>query len=152
MPMHNFLRSFLRIKGLGFILLALVLGVLLVFLSGRMSDGTDAPAEGSESFSFEHYEHGMEERLEDLISRIDGVSSVSVMVLLDQSYEEIGEGANFSRPIGDTSGNTKVAPKVRGVAVVCRGGERSETRKEIIGLLSSLLGLPTNRIYVGGIG
>lgn len=150
--MRDFLRNFLRIKGLGFILLALALGLLLVFLSGRTSDGADDPQNEGESFSFAHYEHELEDRLEDVISRIDGVSSVSVMVLLDQSYEEIGEGTNFSRPIGDSSGDTVVAPKVRGVAVVCRGGERSETRKEIIGLLSSLLGLPTNRIYVGGIG
>ena len=151
--MRDFLRGFFRIKGLGFILLTLVLGILLVFLSGREKSGTsDTETESKDDFSFEHYEEEMEERLEGLVSRIDGVSSVSVMVLLDQSYEDVGERDSFSSPIGETSGNTRVAPKVRGVAVVCRGGERADTRKEIISLLSSLLGLSTNRIYVGGIG
>lgn len=150
--MRDFFRNFLRIKGLGFILLALALGILLVFLSGRSEDSGGSAPEESEPFSFEHYEHEMEERLEGLISRIDGVSSVSVMVLLDQSYEEISDGTDFSRPVEEQTGDTVVAPKVRGVAVVCHGGERTEIRKEIIDLLSSLLGLSTNRIYVGGIG
>lgn len=151
--MREFVRSFVRIKGLGFILLALALGILLVFLSGRDDSNSISDPASGESFSFEEYEHELEERLEDLISRIDGVSSVSVMILLDQSYEEVGDsGNNFSASLSAKEGNTKVAPKVRGVAVVCRGGERSATRKEIISLLSSLLELPTNRIYVGGIG
>ncbi len=151
--MREFVRSFVRIKGLGFILLALVLGILLVFLSGKSDSDSGSVPDAGEAFSFEKYEHELEERLEDLISRIDGVSSVSVMILLDQSYEEVGDsGSSFSASLAAKEGNTKVAPKVRGVAVVCRGGERSETRKEIINLLSSLLELPTNRIYVGGIG
>lgn len=149
--MREFVRNFVRIKGLGFILLALAVGILLVFLSGR--DGTDnKDQDPGETFSFERYEHGMEERLEDLISRIDGVSSVSVMVMLDQSYEEVGGYGGFYGSAADPEGNTRVAPKVRGIAVICRGGERSETKKEIINLLSSLLGVSTNRIYVGGIG
>ena len=40
-------------------------------------------------------------------------------------------------------------PSVRGVAVVCKGGDKPEKKLEIIKLVSALLKLPENRVYVG---
>lgn len=158
--MHDFVRKLMGIKGIGFIALALAAGILLIVLSDRSktSDGSGIVTAGGEEFSFDKYEEELEERLEEILSRMDGVSSVSVMVVLDRSYEEqlAGDDGDYLL-VRDQSGSqtgletARIAPTVRGVAVVCHGGENVEIRKEIIELLSSLLNLSTARIYVGGV-
>ncbi len=40
--------------------------------------------------------------------------------------------------------------KIVGAAVICHGGNDPKTKSEIIGLLSTALGLGTNKIYVTG--
>lgn len=158
--MRDFLRKFRTMKGVGLIALTFVAGLLLILLSTRGEKGETsgvAPA-GGEEFSFEKYEKKLEERLKEIVSKVDGVSSVSVMVLLDQGYEEeLAEKGSSYLLVRDQNGSQtgietlRRAPKVRGVAVVCRGGELPQTQKELIALLSALLDLPASRIYVGGV-
>ena len=40
-------------------------------------------------------------------------------------------------------------PRVRGVAVLCKGGDDPAVRAEIVQLVSAVLGIGTHRIYVG---
>lgn len=158
--MHDFIRKLMAVKGIGFIALALAAGILLIVLSesGKESDSGGIVTAGGEEFSFEKYEEELEDRLEEILSRMEGVSSVSVMVVLDRSYEEqlAGDVGDYLL-VRDQSGNqtgletARIAPTVRGVAVVCKGGEKVEIQKEIIAFLSALLNLSTARIYVGGI-
>lgn len=158
--MRDFVRKLMGVKGIGFIALALAAGILLIVLSdsSNKNDSNGIVTAGGEEFSFEKYEKELEKRLEGILSRMDGVSSVSVMVVLDRSYEEelAGEDGDYLL-VRDPSGNqtgletARIAPKVRGVAVVCQGGENPEIQKEMMGLLSALLNLSTARIYVGGV-
>jgi len=43
-----------------------------------------------------------------------------------------------------------VTPTIRGVAVICTGGDNPLIQQKIINMLSALFNLPTNRIFVSG--
>ena len=142
------------IKGLGLMVIGLIAGLVLLFLGGK-TEGERVPASIDSSFSFEEYEKGLAVRLEEMIERLDGVSEVHVMLTLDRSYAEelAGEGGEYLtiRKSDGEQGTVTIsreAPKVKGVAVICKGGNSAEKQKEIISMLSALLELPSHRIFV----
>jgi stage III sporulation protein AG len=129
------------IKGIGWILAVLITGILLIFLTGRIETTTEE-VETGDDFSFSDYESALEKRLENIIEEMEGVSSVQVMVFLDSSYLlDVTERSELVL--------SEKAPEVRGVAVICKGGDQISVQKKIISLLASLLSIPTNKIYVG---
>ena len=92
---------------------------------------------------------------------MQGAGSVSVAVTLDGSYRAIyaqnfADGSNSKREyflVGSGSSEKALLlgyspPDILGVAIVCDGGSNSKVRAEIISLVSALLDLPTNKIYV----
>ena len=142
------------VKGLGILLIGLVAGVMLLFLGGKHEEN-QTPVLTETPFSFEEYEKGLAIRLEEMIERLEGVSEVHVMLTLDRSYAEelAGEGGDYLtvRKSDGEQGTVTVsreAPKVKGVAVICKGGNSTEKQREIIEMLSALLDLPSHRIFV----
>ena len=71
-------------------------------------------------------EASLETRIEALCERVEGASDISVMVRLDS----LGE--------------------VRGIAVVCRGGESASVRLTITEMLTALFGIPSSAVSVVG--
>ncbi len=71
-------------------------------------------------------EASLETRVEKLCERVDGASDISVMVRVDS----LGE--------------------VRGIAVVCRGGESASVRLTITDMLTALFGIPSSAVSVVG--
>ncbi len=142
------------VKGLGLMLIGLSAGLLLLFL-GSKTEENKTTGITEEVFSFEQYEKAMETRLEEMIARLDGVSEVNVMLTLETSYTEelAGENGDYLT-VRKSSGEqgtvtiSREAPKVKGVAVVCKGGNSPDKQKEIIAMLSALLELPSHRIFV----
>ena len=119
-----------------FVLLA-AMGVLLFvlggILGGRENRGTD-------------YAGYLEDRVRTLCLSIDGVREAEVFLTLNE------ETASRAVPAGTFGGgDTSAAPTVRGVAVVCTGGDRPRVRQTLTMLLSAALGIPTNRISVAGV-
>lgn len=152
--MRELLARLRAVKGLGLLLIGLAAGVMLLFLGGRR-EAEESKSVPEESFSFEAYEKELATRLEEMIARLEGVSDVHVMLTLEQSYadELAGEGGDYLTVRESDGGQgtvtlSRTAPKIKGVAVVCKGGNRSLQRKEIIAMLSALLELPTHRIFV----
>lgn len=142
------------VKGLGILLIGLAVGVMLLFLDGQSPEDTPTVVEDA-GFSFEAYEKGLAARLEEMIARMDGISDVHVMLTLEQSYAEQLAGAEGEYlTVRESDGGqgtvtvSRIAPKVKGIAVICKGGSHSERQKAIIAMLSSLLDLPSHRIFV----
>lgn len=142
------------VKGLGLLLIGLAVGVMLLFLGGQR-EGEKAIVTEEAVFSFEAYEKGLAARLEEMIARMDGISDVHVMLTLEQSYAEQLAGAEGEYlTVRESDGGqgtvtvSRTAPKVKGIAVICKGGSHSGRQQAIISMLSSLLDLPTHRIFV----
>ena len=116
-----------------FLLLA-AMGILLFalggLLGGRENNRTD-------------YAGYLEERARDLCLSIDGVKEAEVFLTLNE--EEAVPAGMF----GESTPSR--APTVRGIAVVCTGGERPGVRQTVTMLLSAALGIPTSRISVAGV-
>lgn len=116
-------------KGSIYLLIALLAGIFLLFLSGGISMGEKASVSGSPE-DFELCEQRCEERLSSILSEVNGIREVSVMVTLDELP------------------SSKERPRIRGVAVVCKGEETSELRLKIVMLTSSALGVTSDKIFV----
>ena len=132
-------------------------GILLVILSFIIPNGEKT------SESIEYYSTKLEEKVKTLVSSVDGVSDVSVMVTLDSGTEKVYAQntekteertvCDYAVISGDGTGALElkeIYPRVRGVAVVCAGGDSPEIQEKLISLLTSALGISSNRITVCG--
>ena len=143
-----------------------VVGMLLILLSELpvFSGERDKKSESNENI---YINNSLEEQTEKLISQIKGAGKVSVMLTYESSEESIwatdydrkskadGESDENEKHIiidgedGETGLAVKVIyPKVRGVAVVCSGGDDPTVRSEIKALLSALFDIGSNRISI----
>lgn len=81
----------------------------------------------------------LEAELAELIDAMEGVDNVRVRVSLESGNEYVFENGK----------NTLVlSGRVRGVAVVCGGGDNAVYREKIISLLCALLDLPMRSVSV----
>ena len=152
MIINNIFDKFRNNKGLLITVILAVSGIILILISGNREKGS-AVSNDYDDFSFEKYESTLEKRLEEKIDKIDGVSSCDVILLIETSYiYDSSDSVNYSDLFGNSTDNDKVsesAPKIRGVAVICSGGGEARIKKDITDMLSALLGIPTNKIWVG---
>ena len=158
----GFFAKLKEIKGFWVLVALLALGAVMILAGSFLSkDKNIQKSESTGSFSYSEYEREVEERISKIVSEIGGISDVSVMVTLEStvsySYAENSNDKNSEYvTIRDKDGNesgvliSENAPGIRGVAVVCNGGDIPEKKLEIIKMVSALLGLPQNRVYVGG--
>ena len=148
-------------KSLG-IICAAVFGMLLIMLSGNTEEKTAQINEGVTAFSEENYE----EKLQKLLSEIEGAGKVRVMITYDSSDEEVfafnkdedykNEEGRYSNDFviidsekGETGLKLKtVYPKIKGVAVVCDGASDPVIKGQIISVISALFDISTNNISV----
>lgn len=113
------------------------------------------------------YERELEQRLESIISQMDGVGRVKVMVKSasseksdyarnsDSSYGSDGDEKQDSEYVIVKSQSQeggilikKDYPEIQGVFVVCDGGESSSVKNEVTNAVSALLGIGKNSISV----
>ena len=153
-----------------------VLGVLLLAFgdhipalmsgNGNGSEG-DAVTEGGATDELALYAAALTEQIEQLCSTVRGAGSVRAAVSLQggftylyaadrESRQDEGEMLQTSESyitVGNGSGEqavllTKVPPEIRGIGIVCEGGENAAVRSEILSLLSAAYDIGSNRIYV----
>ncbi|MBQ7475224.1 MAG: hypothetical protein IJS78_04820 [Clostridia bacterium] len=158
--------EFLKGKKAAFIAAGAALGVFLILWRPGFSQ-SKAAEEPSAFYEVSFYTESLEKRIEELCRASEGIRDVSVLLTLESGSEYVyaantvekkdGEGeASGTREyliVTDDSGSgpvrvTEIYPKVRGVAVVCTGGDRPDVKARITTLLSAALGVPSNRITV----
>ncbi len=148
-----------------YLYIILILGVALMLASGFKVK--EKPESEVKSESTEYIETlKMEERLENILSKIDGVGSVNVMITYDTSPEKIAvsndkistkkEDENIEKEVVmKSNGSNKepfiskeIKPLVRGVLIVAEGAENSSTRINLIRAVSSVLDVTVNKVEV----
>ncbi len=158
--MNEFITKLKSMKGLPIILLAALVGIVLIIIGSlneadknqktQEKDITVMDGENSDE-----YAKSLESRLEELISKINGAGKVSVMVTLKSSGEyqyaqdKIGSGSEYVINEGSPVLLRLDYPGIAGIAVISENKNISESLKlELINMLSALLGISSNRIYV----
>jgi hypothetical protein len=156
--MGEFLNKLKNFKGLGFIAVGIIAGIILIII-GNLDFTTSESKPVIEPEI--NYTQELEDKIIKLIERIDGVSGVNVMLTLESGNEFVyaqnrnGEIRDYvvinEADRSETLTIVKeINPQVRGIAVVCIGGNNPVIQSQIINLLSTLFNLSTNRIYVTG--
>lgn len=159
------------------VLLAVGLAGMLLLLAteffpaGDAAEEVESPEQAAESR--QSYVDKMEDKLAEIISAISGAGRTKVMVTLENSEESVWatQGAQ-SRESGGSEGAEKysledeyvliqsssseegglllkiIQPKIRGVAIVCDGGDNVYVREKITSAVASVLDISTAKISI----
>jgi len=114
--------------------------VMLIFVTNLFSSEPKGKVETNVNTVQEH-EQQLEEKLQKAISAIDGVGELTIVVTLDSLSETVYSDRG-------TGVKTVITPKVRGVAIICDGGDDVIVKQKIVELTSRVLGINTTRISV----
>lgn len=169
---------FLKLKKPKMLVILGVAGMVLIFLSSFLSGEKkeSTPAILNE-MDVEEYKENLENDIKDMVFYITGSKKISVIVTLDSgikySYadqiEEVSsdktEGEEKSRETEykteyitvktDEGGEKAILlrtemPEIRGVAVVCEGGDDEVLREKIENTVTAALNITSKRVYICG--
>ncbi len=149
------------------LILGVISGLILIFMGQNEKETAESYCpDPSKQFEItDKYISDLEMRLTQIIGQMDGISKVSVIITADSCAETVYaqngryDGGSLTEKeyvIVDRDGNDEpiviklVYPKVRGVAVVCYGGSNPINQEKISNLVSSLLDIAKNQVYVSG--
>ena len=138
--------------------LGVIVGLLLIAVGSSFSTQTpDTSTAEQPPFDLQAYEAELEKQLADLCASVAGVGQVEVMVHLEcgtrTQYATAADGKPLTVGTGSAQQpltSTTLSPKVAGVGVVCRGGNRPEVQKTLIELISTALDISAGRVFVTG--
>ncbi len=132
-------------------------GILLIGVSEWLDKPRDTPMSDT-TVSVNQIEQALEERVASLLSRVEGVGDCYVMVTLEQSTQQVyasqssasGESvltvSTDAGPIGLLI--TEIQPIIKGVVVVCDGGDDSGVRERVTAAVATAFNLSSRRVYV----
>lgn len=156
------------------VLALFVAGLVALLLSEFVQGSDDTPTQAttsSQRASTQEYVQALEERLNSIISSIDGAGTTRVMITLESGNEDVylhnydygedvDEGGMGNREVKDEyvivdSGGAENGivvrveePKIRGVAVVCEGGGNAYVKEQIVSTVTALLDISSARVSV----
>lgn len=155
-----------------------IIGIALIFLSTIIpsKDTSNITEEqiSANTISSEEYTERLEIKLTELVEGMHGVGTAKVMVTLENGIEYVY--ANDQKKTNDTADNstgttdkgtleeeiiiingdngeqaivvTEIQPTVKGVVIVCDGGDNAAVKNDLINAVSTALNIGSNRISV----
>ena len=154
------LLGFLGARGRIWLLLGgVICGIFLILLGSSMqqSEAQSAASHTEDLGALQDYEQRLEKELAALCDEVAGVGHSEIMVHLKSGTRVLYATDEKSKPVLVGSGSseqalpsTLLSPEIAGVAVVCRGGNSPTVQRTLTELISTALGIPTNRVTVAG--
>lgn len=163
-------------QGQHLLLLAGAVGIGLILLSQFWPDKSTTPT--SAQLSAEEFVAKTEEKLKTIVGSIEGAGQCQVMVTLENGVEYVyasqqkvnsdrvedtGENSNKLQQRDDTEENiiivdtedgrqgllvTEIQPTVKGVVVVCEGGDQALVQQRITDAITTALNISSKRVCV----
>lgn len=151
------------------IAVAMIIGVILIVISsfgGKSEKINENLAQTEKTFNESEYTQKLENKLEEMISLINGAGETRVIITLECDYETVyAKDGSIEKDNESTDEDSEyiiidsrdiqgglilktVTPKIRGVAVVCAGGDSMYVKAAVTELLSAVLDIGTNHISV----
>lgn len=164
------IKKFIQKMGLLRLMLVIVCGVLLLFLSypgheaePDIQSANSTSVQTAETVTLEDYKRAREEELEQLLQKVEGVGQVETMITLKASNEKVmlkdsvnkGE-ANEEKTVlvenSDRDSSPYIVqerePEIEGVVIVCQGGYDSVIKREITDAVSALFSIESHKIKI----
>lgn len=156
-PLLSFVRKNRRI------LVVLALGIVLLLAIPRSSK--DGAREGCAGSELAEYSAHLEQRVGEVLSSVDGVGRCRVFVTfsdtgetvyaedLDRTDSESGKASEQRSYVLLSSRSSGLvlkvhSPSVRGVAVVCQGGDSARVKNDVTEIVCRTLGISADRVSV----
>lgn len=160
----NAIHNIFKTKKLYFFIALFALGILLLLIASGTDKKETQAKTGIESLDPDAYSEMLEERIEELCNRIDGVSGTYAVVTLKGGYKAIyafdsqsSNSASKNQMVVVGSGSDEQAiiegytyPEIAGIGIVCHGGDSYVIKNKIVSLVSSTFNLSANKIFVVG--
>ena len=155
-----------------------IVGILLIFVSGLGGKGEETPKTDTlTELSAEEYRTELEKDIKQIVKGITGSNRVTVVVTLESGmrykYADITEGASTDKTEDNTTSSsselkqgyitvktaeggeqallvTTQMPEVRGVAIVCLGGDNEIIAEKIKNTVTAALNITSQRVHIAG--
>lgn len=125
-------------------LIILIIGAAIIAFSSGSGGKTEATDISANS--------GEEERLEEILSEIEGAGQVSVMISYESTMEkDIAYDGDNDRAVtsgGDVMVKREIYPKVKGVIVIADGADTPSVKQAIKEAVTAVTGAGANRVCV----
>lgn len=166
----------LKLKHKNLIIILSVVGVALIFFSSYIGENKVEKSKIKETssekeYSQEDYKNSLQDNLKDTISKINGVGNIEVMVTMESSTQK--EYATEKKINTETASNkttdktetayikvkdsdgsehaislTEYAPKVRGVVIICDGGDQPYIKEKVTDAVVAAVGVSSSHVCV----
>lgn len=152
-----------------FIVGVMIVGIILTVISSfdnRAEEKDENQVQVEKVFNESEYTNQLENKLEEMIALISGAGETRVIVTLECDYETVyAKDGSVAKDSDSTDEDSEyiiidsqdvqgglvlktVTPKIRGVAVVCAGGDSIYVKTAVTELLSAVLDIGTNHISI----
>lgn len=158
------------------LIIAGVIGIALIFLS-TLGGESDTKTTSSDEITVEEYRTQLQQDIAKIVESITGSDNVTVVITLESGiryeYADTTEGTSSDKTEKDTQTTsselkqgyitvktsdggeqallvTTEMPQVRGVAIVCEGGDNLETAEKIQNTVTAALNITSKRVYIAG--
>lgn len=124
------------------ILIAGFLGIALIFLSTFVNFDSGQSRQDTSAASVSAYHETMQNEIESIVESIEGVGEAKVLMTIENSVEYV---------YLENSSNTKtkeIEPIIRGVVVVCDGGDNPVTVQRVLSAVTKALNISTAKVCV----
>lgn len=144
--------------------------IILIFLSELDFDTSEESIKQTNEYNNNEYCLYLENKVTEIIESIDGAGKTKVMITLSETTEYIyatDDKDNRKQTDSSNDSNTQndyviiekdnndtglliktIEPKVRGIAVVCEGGDNISVQNQIYSVVSAVLNINTSRISI----
>ena len=166
----NSLRFVKQNKKISILVFAGLLMIVLIFLSELDFSSTDDDSKQISEYNNVEYCTYLENKVTEIIEAIDGAGKTKVMITLSETTEYIyATDDKDSRKQTDSTNDANIQndyviiekdnndsglliktiePKIRGIAVVCEGGDNISVQNQIYSVVSAVLNINTSRISI----
>ena len=167
-----------KLKSPKVLMIAGFVGIMLIFISTLFGGGEEKKkTTGSGEITVEEYRENLENDIAEMVRDITGSRKVTVVVTLESgvrySYADTKEETSTDKTEkeGQSSGSelkegyitvkssdggeqallvTTEMPEIRGVAVVCEGGDNELISEKIQNTVTAALNITSKRVYICG--
>ena len=160
----NTIFNILKSKKIYIFVALIFVGAIIIILGKADANPSDDVKNSIEELDPSQYSEMLEERIEELCNRVDGVSGAYAVVTLRGGYQAIyaidsqsgsASTKNQTVVIGSGSGERAILegysyPEIAGIGIVCHGGDSYEVKNKIVSLISSAFDISANKIFVVG--
>lgn len=175
--MNNLLNKYIeKIKNPKTLIIIGVSGILLIFFSSLTSPKNET-VNNLPTISTEEYRENLEKDIRKIVESITGDKKATVVITLESGicyqYADTLEGSNQDKTDKETSTSsseskqgyitvkkqdgseeallvTAKMPEVRGVAIVCEGGDNQLIAEKIQNTVTAALNITSKRVYIAG--